>query len=150
LTQLSLTGTGLCVCFQLRKASRAITKLYDAALQPSGIRSTQFALLVAVAKKTPISISALGDLLVIDATTLSRSLRKLEQTGYIKMIEGEDGRERLVRITTKGWAVLQESLPYWKKIQTEVVSALAKPDWNEIQKSLNRLKEVAQTASIAK
>ncbi|HEY6250024.1 MAG TPA: MarR family winged helix-turn-helix transcriptional regulator, partial [Candidatus Angelobacter sp.] len=64
----SLLGTGQCVCFQLRRASRAITQLYDAALQPAGIRSTQFALLVAVAKKEPITISELGGLLVIDST----------------------------------------------------------------------------------
>jgi DNA-binding MarR family transcriptional regulator len=141
--QLSLTGTGLCVCFQLRKASRAITKLYDEALQPSGIRSTQFALLVAVAKKGPITISALAELLVIDTTTLSRSLRKLEQMGFIKMTEGADGRERLVQLAKKGTAVLKKSLPYWKAIQAQVVLELANPGWSEIQKSLDHIKNVA-------
>jgi DNA-binding MarR family transcriptional regulator len=146
--KISLSGTGLCVCFQLRKASRAITKLYDTALQPSGIRSTQFALLVAVAKKDPITISALGDLVVIDTTTLSRSLRKLEQAEYIKMVEGEDSRERLVRMTGKGREVLQKCLPLWRKVQADVVSELATPDWSEIQKSLEKLKNVAQQAAL--
>jgi DNA-binding MarR family transcriptional regulator len=141
--RLSLTGTGLCVCFQLRKASRAITKLYDEALQPSGIRSTQFALLVAVAKKDPITISALGELLVIDTTTLSRSLRKLEQMGFIKMTVGTDGRERLVQLAKKGTAVLKKSLPYWTAIQAQVVLELANPGWSEIQKSLDHIKNVA-------
>jgi DNA-binding MarR family transcriptional regulator len=144
MNQMSLTGTGLCVCFQLRRASRAITKLYDSALQPAGIRSTQFALLIGIAKKDPITISALGELLVIDTTTLSRSLRKLEAMGLIKMVGGADGRERLVRLSAKGRKALQTSLPYWRRIQTEVVSELAKPDWTEIQKSLERLKCIGQ------
>jgi DNA-binding MarR family transcriptional regulator len=148
LNNFSLNGTGFCVCFQLRKASRAITKLYDAALQPSGIRSTQFALLVAIAKKDPITISALGELVVIDTTTLSRSLRKLEQAEYIKMVEGKNGRERLMRMTAKGWQVLQKSLPLWKRIQAEVVSELVAPGWAEIQQSLERLKDVAQKEAL--
>lgn len=82
----SLSGTGLCVCLQLRRASRAVTQLYDAALQPSGLLSTQFALLAAVAKKEPITISELGDLLVIDSTTLRRSLGKLQRMGYLDVV----------------------------------------------------------------
>jgi len=134
----------LCVSFQLRRTSRAITQLYDAALEPAGIRSTQFALLVAIAKKEPISISDLGDLLVIDPTTLSRSLPKLERMGHIKVVDGSDRRERLVRLTAKGHKALEKSVPYWRKVQSNVVSSLAQPSWREIQKSLERIKRVSQ------
>ena len=140
----SLSGTGLCVSFQLRRTSRAITQLYDAALEPSGIRSTQFALLVAIAKKEPISISDLGDLLVIDPTTLSRSLPKLECMGHIKFVNSSDRRERLVRLTAKGRSVLEKSVPYWRRVQAQVVSNLAQPTWREIQKSLEKIKRVSQ------
>ncbi|HEY6348907.1 MAG TPA: winged helix DNA-binding protein [Candidatus Angelobacter sp.] len=140
----SLSGTGLCVCFQLRRTSRAITQLFDVALQPGGIRSTQFALLVAVAKKEPITISELGDLLVIDSTTLSRSLRKLEQMAFLKTVSGSDRRERLVQLTAKGRRVLEKSLPYWRRVQAEVVSRLTDPGWCEIRKDLQDLKDVSQ------
>lgn len=140
----SLSGTGLCVCFQLRRASRAVTQLYDAALQPCGLRSTQFALLVAVAKKEPITISELGDLLVIDSTTLSRSLGKLQRMGHIDVVSGADRRERLVCLSHKGRHILSKSLPHWKKVQAKVVSMLVHPDWLEIQKSLDGIKEVSR------
>jgi DNA-binding MarR family transcriptional regulator len=147
MTSQSLTGTGLCVCFQLRRTSRAITRLYDAALQPSGIRSTQFALLIAIAKKEPIGISELAEILVIDSTTLSRSLPKLERMGFIKMKSGSDRRERLLRLSAKGQSVLQESVPYWRKVQAEVVSKLADPDWCDIQKQLEKIKRVSEIVS---
>jgi len=38
----------VCACFNFRKASRAVTQLFDNTLQPGGLRSTQFVILVAV------------------------------------------------------------------------------------------------------
>ena len=146
--ELSLSGTGLCVCFQLRRASRAITQLFDAALQPSGIRSTQFTLLIAIAKRQPINISALGDLVAIDATTLSRSLRKVERMGLIKVVSGADRRERQVTLSAKGWRTLRVSVPYWRKVQEDVVSRLVGPGWREIQMQLEKIKQVSQQLSI--
>lgn len=137
----------MCVCFQLRKASRAITQLYDAAFQECGIRSTQFALLVAIAKEEPITFTDLGELMVIDPTTLSRSLRKLESAGQVKIASGRDRRERWVRLSGKGRRVMEESVPHWRKVQAAVVSRLSHPDWSHIQKSLQEIKEVAQKVS---
>jgi DNA-binding MarR family transcriptional regulator len=143
----SLTGTGLCVCFQLRKASRAVTQLYDAAFQACGIRSTQFALLVAIAKKEPITVTNLGELMVIDPTTLSRSLGKLEHAGHVKVASGRDRRQRWVRLSAKGRRVMEKSVPHWRKVQAAVVSRLSHPDWSQIQKSIQNIKEVAQKVS---
>src|SRR5438552_9268027 len=72
---LDLSGTGSCAAFNFRRTARAVTRLYDLALQPSGIRATQFAILTAVAKYQPVAISRLGQILVLDQTTLTRSLR---------------------------------------------------------------------------
>jgi DNA-binding MarR family transcriptional regulator len=142
--KLPLSGTEFCVCYHLRRTSRSITQLYDTALQPSGIRSTQFALLVAIAKKEPINISEMGELLGMDQTTLSRSLRNLAGVGHITLVPGVDRRERLASLTTKGRQVLRKALPYWRRIQREVVSKLANPDWRNIQKNLKAVKDVSQ------
>ena len=40
---------GICACAHLRSAARAVTQVYDAALQPTGLRATQVTLLVAIA-----------------------------------------------------------------------------------------------------
>ena len=34
-----------CACFKVRKAARAVTKLYEEVLRPIGLRATQFSLL---------------------------------------------------------------------------------------------------------
>src|SRR5213080_2504071 len=70
-----------CACANMRRAARAVTQLYDAALRPSGLRITQFTLLRALARAGgPMTQDALGELLAVDSTTLSRTLRQLERS----------------------------------------------------------------------
>src|SRR3984893_6554991 len=99
---LDLTGTGYCASLNFRRTARAVTRLYDLALQKSGIRSTQFAILVGIAKKQPISIGSLGDTLGIDSTTLTRSLRLLENEGLIVISKRAAKRQRFLSVTDKG------------------------------------------------
>ena len=50
LAELNLQGTGSCASFNFRRAARAVTRLYDQALESFGIRSTQFSILIGIAK----------------------------------------------------------------------------------------------------
>src|SRR5437868_10219697 len=70
---LDLSGTGSCAAFNFRRTARAVARLYDLGLEPSGLRATQFAILTAIAKFQPVSISRIGEILVLDQTTLTRS-----------------------------------------------------------------------------
>ena len=45
-----------CACFNARTAARAITALYDSSLEPAGIRTTQFAMLVAIQVRGSITM----------------------------------------------------------------------------------------------
>src|SRR3989441_8324625 len=118
---LDLNGTGYCASFNFRKTARAVTRLYDAALQESGIRSTQFAILVGIAKNQPVSIGRLGDLLVIDSTTLTRSLRLLQKEGLLAISNRAAMRQRFLTVTPKGERVLARSLAAWRKAQERFV-----------------------------
>src|SRR5437773_5124559 len=84
-----------CACANMRRAARAMTQLYDAALRPSRLRITQFTLLQVLERTgEPMTQGALGDLLALDTTTLSRTLRPLERAKWIRRVEGGDARER--------------------------------------------------------
>lgn len=111
-----------CLCLHLRMSSRAISQVYDDALRPTGIRITQFSLLRAIERLGPVTFQRLSDLLVIDKTTLPRSLRLLEKDGFIKIEAGEDRRERLASITSKGRAVIEAAMPLWSKAQERIRS----------------------------
>ena len=85
-----------CNATALRKASRRVTQLYDAALEPTGLRSTQFAILVELANWStdPPTLAELADALAIDRSSLGHNLRPLEREGLIVLREGAEDRRR--------------------------------------------------------
>jgi hypothetical protein len=52
-----------CACTKVRTAARAVTRLYDDALRPVGLRGTQLSVLVAVASAEAVNIASLSRML---------------------------------------------------------------------------------------
>src|SRR5580658_5595493 len=121
-----------CACANLRRAGRAVTQFYDAALRPSGLRATQFALLQALTLSGEISQKQLGELLEIDSTTLTRTLAPLRSKGWVHSAEGTDRRELRLSLTAAGKREYHRVLPYWKRAQNSLRKALGKSDWNRL------------------
>lgn len=109
-----------CTCFNLRKATRAVTQLYDDILRPSGLRTTQFNLLTVIWIMGTVSITRLAEEAVIDRTTLARNLELLKKEGLVRIQAGEDARVREVSLTPAGHDSLTAALPHWKKAQALV------------------------------
>jgi DNA-binding MarR family transcriptional regulator len=134
-----------CVCFNIRKSARAITQLYEEALRPTGLRATQFTLLVATRVMGAVTISDLAKALVMDRTTLTRNLKPLEQQGLIRILSGKvDRREREVTLTTSGQETLDVALPLWKTIQNHVTQELGQGRVTRLLNDLAATVKVAQ------
>jgi len=140
---LNLGGTGYCASFNFRRTTRAVTRLFDLALQECGIRSTQFAILVGIAKEQPISIGGLAELLVIDNTTLTRSLRLLKKEGLIAISNRAAKRQRFLTITAEGEQALARSLPAWRAAQEKFVATIGADYWGELRSELERVAHAA-------
>lgn len=143
LSNVDLTGTGYCASFNFRRTSRAVTKLFDRAFEGTGIRSTQFTILVGVAKTQPVSMGALADLLALDATTLTRSLRPLQKDGLLAVSERAAMRQRFINLTRKGERTLARAVPQWREVQGNFEAAIGSERWTEFRDELERLAGVA-------
>src|SRR5262249_20912877 len=117
--------------------------LFDRAIQDSGLRSTQFAILTAVAKNQPVSIGAIADLLVIDATTLTRSLHLLRKVGYLTISPRAIKRQRFLNLTDEGEKALARAVPLWRKIQQSFVDQIGEDRWRTLRADLENLSKVA-------
>lgn len=113
-----------CACFNLRKAARSVTQLYDEFLRPSGLRATQFSLLIGAHVLQPVTLTRLARATVMDRTTLTRNLKVLEKQGLVALVQGEDRRERNVRVTEKGRRAIERGLPLWEQAQTKIVDGM--------------------------
>ncbi len=123
-----------CMCASFRRASRALTQLYDDALRPLGLRATQFTVLQALSLAGKVSQGELGQLLVMDSTTLTRTLRILSAQGWIENRPGEDRRERLLRLTSAGHHQLKRATTRWERAQARLRSRLGDVPWHELLK----------------
>jgi DNA-binding MarR family transcriptional regulator len=111
----------MCACNQLRRATRGITQLYEAAMAASGLKVTQLPILVGLGSSGDLSVTTLADALSLDRTTLTRNLRVLEERGLICTREQEgDARVRIVSLTLEGSRVLSGALLRWEAVQVEV------------------------------
>lgn len=141
--KIDLTSTGSCAAFNLRRTSRAVTALYDAALATSGLSSTQVSILIAVAKSEPVPVGVLAKILLTERTTLTRNLAPLSREGLVSVSPRSAMRRRLVSLTLKGTVALARSVRRWRKIQTHFVGSFGERRWKEMRKALEELATIA-------
>ena len=123
----------------MRKAARAITKLYEEVLRPSGLRATQFSLLMATRIMGPVTVVKLAQATVMDRTTLTRNLQILEKRKLIEIKTGEDRREREVTLTSSGMEVLAKAIPLWEEAQDRVKRALGEDKMDNLMHGLSKM-----------
>jgi DNA-binding MarR family transcriptional regulator len=111
-----------CVASAMRKASRRLTQLYDDALKPSRLRSTQYTILYEIerrSKEAP-TMAELASVLAMDRSTLGHNLRPLEREGLINLrADAEDHRQRRVALTARGKARFRNAEPFWQAAQDQ-------------------------------
>ena len=129
-----------CASSGLRRAAREMTQRYERALAPSGIKATQFPILVALGAGDPVPIVPLAERLGLDRTTLTRNLRILERRGLVAVSAAEhDARIRLARVTDEGLRVLAHALELWRAEQHEVTEAFGQDRLRELFGELSEL-----------
>ena len=113
-----------CACGRLRRATRALTQLYDDTMASAGLRVTQFSLLRTLARDGALRISDLAARQLLDRTALSRNLDPLVEHGFVEVLKGHDARTREVALTRAGSCVLKRAEPRWAQAQKLVVERL--------------------------
>ncbi len=137
---------GKCVCYNIRKAARLVTQLYDATLEPSGLLGTQFVLLATIGRIGAANVTRLGQKMGMDRTTVTRNLRPLERQGFIEMDAGLDRRTHIVRLTEQGRQAIQAALPFWQQAQADVISRFGQDRTTALLTELQALEAQVQPA----
>ena len=98
------------LCFPLYAAARNVTGLYTPWLKPLGLTYTQYIVLLVLWERDGISVTEIGERLMLDNGTLSPLLKKLEQAGYVtRQRSHEDERVVVIRLTDNGRALQEKA-----------------------------------------
>jgi DNA-binding MarR family transcriptional regulator len=121
-----------CACANLRRAARAVTRLYNRELLSDGIEITQFTLMMALNQVGEISQGELGELLALDSTSLTRMMKLLKEHAWVQAKEGDDRRFRLFRLTKAGREKFRQCVPHWKRAEEQLRAALGDKAMGEL------------------
>jgi DNA-binding MarR family transcriptional regulator len=128
-----------CTCMSVRQAARQVSRLYDEALRPVGLQSSQLTVLVATAMfgDEGARIGPMADALGMERTTLTRNLRPLEKAGWVRVARDPvDARARIVLLTRAGERAIEKALPLWEQSQKQLRALLGRGQADELRKNL--------------
>ncbi|WP_238884021.1 MarR family winged helix-turn-helix transcriptional regulator [Clostridium sp. YIM B02551] len=128
-----------CNCLNIRRASQAVTEVYDEFLAPSNLKIGQYSLLKHINQSGPISVSDLALLIRLDRTTLVRNLKPLEQSGLIEDISKKGSRNRQLKLTLKGIETYKSAEEHWKKAQNFLEEYLGKDNLDTFTTLLSKI-----------
>jgi len=128
-----------CALAVTRRTARLMTQFYDACLAEAGIEAAQFALLMALDTAKDKGQAALGQLLGMDKTTLSRNLKVLRAKGWVESVAGEDARRRCVSLTAEGRARFREAKPAWRRAGERFREGMSEREWAAMWSSLEAM-----------
>lgn len=132
-----------CACASLRRASRAVSRVYDGWLDGN---AQQFSLLYLLDKQRGRAVTQkqIGELLSLDPTTLTRTLAPLAKRKWIRAQRGLDRRERQWSLTDAGRKQLERLYPRWERAQSILRNRFGGDRWEAL------LEELAVIATAAR
>ena len=133
-----------CAAANIRRASRAITRLYGQFMAATGLEPTQYSLLVACSLHRRRDGQQTGRDFALDRSALARNLAVLEKRGLVKVKHGDDRRTRKIALTPFGEATLANALPHWREAQNAVESKFGA---ERLQKLLSELRVLTEATS---
>jgi DNA-binding MarR family transcriptional regulator len=113
-----------CLAVRLRMLNRVITNIYDDALRPLGVKTSQLNILVATAHAGLAKPAEVCHTLQLDTSTLSRNVERMKANGWLEVVPDEDGRAQPFRLTAKGKKLVARAKPAWEMAQKKATELL--------------------------
>lgn len=131
-----------CTCSRLRKVTRRVSQIYDRSLEAHGLTVTQYALLAYLQAYDGTSIGALAEKMVMDPTSLTRSLRPLERQGLVALNASRtDRRVRSLHLTAAGRRAFENAKPAWARTQRFIEATIGELETPALHAALDRVLE---------
>lgn len=136
-----------CVVWKVRRAARILTRMYDAALAPCGLTSTQLGALDALSDLASATVRQLAEINGHEQSVTWRGLQPLLRRALIRRAPSSD-RADLYELTEAGAELLQTALTHWRVVQDRVLAAVG-DDVDRLSAMIDTLDGLDSTVSAA-
>lgn len=101
------------LCFAVYSANLAIHRALKPVLDDYGLTYLQYIVLVALYEQDDQTVSALGDKMFLDSSTLTPLLKRMEAMGHLtRQRDPEDERQVRLRLTPQGRSLREQTFAY--------------------------------------
>lgn len=128
-----------CLVVRLRLLNRVVTKIYDDALRPLGLKASQLNILIVTAKLGVARPARVCDILQLDTSTLSRNVERMRARGWLETVPEADARAQPFRLTAVGKRLIAKAVPAWEKAQRKTADLLGKEGIALLDEAARRL-----------
>ena len=115
-----------CIAIRVRFVNRVITGLYERALKPFDIKTSQMATLVLLSVRGESSPADVGRILQMEKSTVSRNVARMKKKGWVEVTNQDDGVSQVIKVTPEGRKLLAALHVEWAKAQKAALKLLGK------------------------
>jgi DNA-binding MarR family transcriptional regulator len=108
-----------CIAVRLRLLNRVVTNIYDDALRPLGLKTSQMNILIVTAKLGLARPTQICDFLQLDVSTLSRNVERMRAKGWLEVVPEADARNQPFQLTSQGRRLIETAISGWEIAQQE-------------------------------
>lgn len=124
-----------------------MSRFYDEAIGAAGLTTNQFSILRTLAREGDMPLSRLAEQMVMDRTSLYRTLGPLTRAGHVVIADGDRGRAKLAGITAGGRAAMEAAREHWEAAQGRIVGTFGAEGWAALEQTLKGLTRIAVAAA---
>lgn len=132
--------TGVHLWLLLMKAHRAVEKGALASIEGSGMCFSDFAILEALLHKGPLAVNSLGAKIPLTSGSATTAVDRLQSRGFVRRVhDPADRRARIVHLTSKGRAWIENAFARHSLDIERVVSVLGGGERRQLARLLRKL-----------
>ncbi|MGB0929366.1 MAG: MarR family winged helix-turn-helix transcriptional regulator [Chitinophagales bacterium] len=123
-----------CLCARISWCERVISGIYRKHLSHFDLTNSQLTILMVINRMGSVSQADLSKMLVLEKSSVSRNMKRLLASDYIKR-----GKARKLEITIEGKTLLEKLIPAWDAAKAEVNEMLGEDGQKAMGIVVNKL-----------
>ena len=114
------------LCFALYSTSLSMSKLYRKLLRKMGITYSQYLVLMVLWEQDQLTVSDIGERLVLDSATLTPLLKRMQAQGLVSRERAaSDERQVIISLTPEGDALREQAVELPREVLRATESSVA-------------------------
>ncbi len=139
-----------CICFQLGKTVRQVTRAYRKEITSYKLTHGQFFMMVAIMEEEGLLPSELADKTSQDRATTTGLLDRLEKDGWIqRRSDRNDRRSFRIFLTPRARDKKEDLLTLFQETNQKFLNCFTRQEWDQMQKFLTRLDQCNEPEPIS-